>query len=106
VKHECHLTYDVKDAATVESIGVAADLNFKFSRIDGDPLMGAKPFCYLTAYHENPTILFGLMNAVALALEKVGISPLREKIERIVYDTKTGINEIYRATVGTADEQG
>lgn len=92
-KFEAHLTADVKHADTVEAM-VNLGSGYKFSRIDGDAQMGAKPFCYVTAYEPNADRLLERMKAFETILSAHGVDTLRIKIERIVYDTKTGVDEL------------
>ncbi len=56
--------------------------------------MGDKPYVYLTAYSPDAHNLRRAMEIVASALRVAGVDVLREKIERIVFDTKTGVNEL------------
>lgn len=91
-KYECHITCAREHAAQVESLGKT--MRWSFSQIDGDPLMGQQPYCYLTHYHTDGLELKISMALVSRALRAGGVPVLREKIERIVYDTKTGVNEI------------
>jgi hypothetical protein len=93
-KYEAHLTADVAHAETVERIATSIGLGCKFSRIDGDAQMGAKPFCYVTAYDHDAETLRGKMRTVEIVLAELGVPTLRVKIERIVFDTKTGVDEL------------
>lgn len=60
-----------------------------------DPIMGQKPYCYLTNYSKYVKQLASDMEAIADKLEgEMNIPVLSTKIERIVFDSKTGVNEI------------
>lgn len=89
-KFECHLTFDKTHRAVVQTLRD----DWKFSEIDGDALMGAKSFCYLTAYDTKAHRLLDRAKAVEQAAKQHGAEALRCKIEEIVYDTRTGINRI------------
>lgn len=91
-KFESHITCYIQDANKVMEVGEV--LGWKFSKIDGDPLMGAKPYCYLTRYEPNEKVLFSEMNAAEVMLKREMVPVLRTKIERIIWDTKTGVDEI------------
>ncbi len=54
--------------------------------------MGKKVYCYLTAYRPNASDLFSSMSSVVSELQSRGVTPLRQKIEAIVFDTKTDVD--------------
>ncbi len=80
-------TREAKDK--LEAIGRASE--WSTSCIDGDPLLGAKPYFYFTDHEHTFEAAHDRRKMLALVLEIEGIEILREKIEHIVYDTKTGI---------------
>jgi hypothetical protein len=91
--YEAHLTFDQKHEQEVRAASKAT--SWKFSVITGCPVLGQGTYCYLSGYNpDSPHFLLGQMGMVILSLEKFGIVPLRSKIEHIVYDTKTGVNEL------------
>ncbi len=89
-KFEAHITMPREQRDLVER--QASIMGWSFSIIDGDPIMGQKPYCYLTAYHTDGQKLLAVMNEVSGVLSKGGVTILREKLEEILYDTKTGHN--------------
>ncbi len=91
-KFESHITFHISAADTVKAVGDS--YGWKYSQIDGDALMGAKPYCYLTGYAPDGHELHRDMNAVVNAARKQGVQELRTKIEQIVWDTKTGVNDL------------
>ena len=91
-KFEAHITFPREDSPTLRKAMVGLQ-HWHYSAFDADPLMGDKPFAYLTAYDESGTGLLARMNAVAKECEAAGCTVLRKKIERIVYDTKTDYAE-------------
>ena len=91
-KFEAHITCKRDDSEKVGQVGKYYE--WKFSAFDADPLMGDKPYCYLTNYDPNAQTLLNSMNDVCDELKAIGVEVLRRKIERIIYDTKTGVNEI------------
>src|SRR5690349_6220490 len=98
MKFEAHITYNRADRATVEPLGES--MGWKGSAIDPDPIMGDKPYAYLTAYDPEPVRLLTRMNDVASEMvAQLQVAPLRLKIERIVFDTKTGVDELTRDAV-------
>ena len=91
-KFEAHITLPREKSDWVQA---AAMENWKFSAIDGDALMGKKPYCYLTAYDSSAIELFKSMTQMCKILERVGVDVLRKKVEKIIYDTKTNVDEIH-----------
>jgi hypothetical protein len=91
-KFEAHITLPRAQAEDVEKM--AADSGWTYSAIDGDPVMGKQAYCYLTAYDTTATGLLARMRIVTAALTQRDVQVLREKIERIIFDTKTGVNEV------------
>lgn len=93
-KFEAHITLPREAAAAVQE--VAAQTGWKFSAIDGDAVMGKQAYCYLTAYDADVQTLRNRMDAVTAVLVHRAecIIALRFKIERILYDTKTGVDEL------------
>lgn len=87
---ECHITCHIKDSEKVEEESIFSK-HWKFSKIDGDPLLGAKPHCYLTCHSVGFKDIKEDMNTTAERLTSKGIEVLRKKIEEIVYDSKTGV---------------
>lgn len=85
MKFECHLTFSIGFAASVQSY---AHDGWKFSKIDGDPVLGDKVFCYLTAYDDNIVDMLNRMNAKAAFLQQVGVPVIRKKIELILVDER------------------
>lgn len=84
--YETHITVNVQDAQVAAS--VAADRHWKTSQIDGDPVLGDKPFFYLTRYGTNFEQVIEDLHKCVEDLKKWDVRVLREKIEAIIYDTK------------------
>lgn len=92
--YEAHITFRL-DGNCVEIAEQGELYGWKYSAIQGDPALDdRKTFSYLTRHEDNPTKLFTEMLFIVGELAKVGIFPLRQKIEHIVYDTKSGINTL------------
>jgi hypothetical protein len=92
-RYESHITVDKQHAKEVENIGNLYGM--KFSVIAGCPLLGSGTYCYLTHYDgESAERLRDKVLEVDAHLMAAGIKPLRLKIEQIIWDTKTGVNEI------------
>lgn len=88
-KFEAHITCPRVTSAVVKTFAVQG---WVFSAIDGDPVMGKRPYCYLTAYDTNGVNLRDSVESMASALRMCGVEVLREKVEEIIYDTKTGVD--------------
>lgn len=103
-KYEAHITFDkVHEKALKDPTAVLREdfrlSGWQYSAIDDDPIMGQKPYCYLTAYDPDPQNLKRRMLEVSEAVIDHGIHGLRFKIERIVYDSKTGVDELTSPTI-------
>jgi hypothetical protein len=88
-KFEAHITCPREASREVE---VSLTEGWVFSAIDGDPVMGKQAYCYLTAYDTDAQLLLERVTAKAAYLRLQGVEVLREKIEEIIYDTKTGVD--------------
>ena len=90
-KFECHIT--ILKPTNTESARLifktAQDNNFKCSWITGDPVLGAGKWFYISGYAEKYETLLDRMLNVSAQLKSFNISIIREKIEEILYDTKT-----------------
>jgi hypothetical protein len=90
-KYEAHITLDKAVAPRVK----AGLKDWQYSAIDDDPIMGQKPYCYLTAYDPDAKMLKARMDQVVDILNtEMGIEVLRTKVERIIFDSKTGVDEL------------
>jgi hypothetical protein len=87
--YECHITIPAKAAEAGREI--ASKTHWKFSVIDGDPVLGKHVFAYLTTHGTDLTKVVARMNEVSAEVKAYGVDVIREKIELIVYDTKVGI---------------
>jgi hypothetical protein len=92
--YEAHMTFDKQYAKIIESI--AEQQGYVFSVISGCPLLGSGTYCYLTDYtKDKPEELRKKMEETERELDRCYVIPtLRSKIEHIVYDSKTGVNEL------------
>jgi hypothetical protein len=91
-RYEAHITADVKDERAVAQVGKLE--GWVFSRIAGCPILGQGTYCYLTNYAPEAEPLRAAIESVVGHLRDRGVEVLRSKMERIVYDTKTGVDEI------------
>lgn len=89
-KFEAHITLDKSFASRLKE-GING---WSYSAIDDDPIMGQKPYCYLTAYNVDVDVLREAMDLTLAVLYEMSIPTLRIKIERIVFDSKTGVDEL------------
>ena len=86
-KFEAHITCPRDYSERVEQ--AFSDEQWKFSAIDGDPVMGKQAYCCLTAYDTDGNYLKQRVLRMGRLLRTAGIPVLREKIEEIIFDTKT-----------------
>lgn len=90
MNYECHITIPIDYAGPAfdDACKVAG---WSTSRIMGDPVLAPdKPFAYANRHARVLTHLRHDMTTFADVLRGMGIPVLREKIEIIIYDTKTG----------------
>lgn len=94
--YEAHLTFPKEYAKNVEALLEYEDLQgWVYSVITGCPLLGSGTYCYLTGYRkEKPEVLKSEMDIIESIAKTSGIPILRSKIEHIVFDSKTGVNEL------------
>lgn len=87
--YECHITMR-GPAAEIEPL-VKAE-RWKFSAIDGDPVLGRGVLCYATHHFKKSLDTVDViiaMGIVAARLQDQGVEVIRQKVELVVYDTKT-----------------
>lgn len=87
---ECHITVPL--AHKQIALNTTADRAFAKwhnSEIKRDPVLGKASYFYLTAHSDNYISLYTQMKALVGALSQDGANVVREKIELIMYDTKT-----------------
>ena len=89
-KFEAHITCDRTDSDMVQQVGEAT--GWSFSTIDGDPIMGKKPYAYLTHYSTDGHKLLEAGQMVVNILKAHKVISLRLKVEEIVFDSKTEWN--------------
>ena len=83
--YECHITFQISDRNKIE---VLSGQYWKFSAIDGDPVLGAKTFCYLTAHDTDFEALKTHMKYMVEIAAGRGTPAVRCKIEQILYDSR------------------
>lgn len=84
--YECHITCSRDDAGKVQA--VAKHVGWKFSQIDGDPVLGKEVFCYLTTHDDQYVTMYNRMEKAVACLQAVSVHVVRKKIELTIYDTK------------------
>ncbi len=77
-KYEAHITMPRDQSELVEKGAVEP---WVYSQIDGDPIMGKRAYCYLTAYNTSALRLLQSMTMMCGALEVQGVEILRRKVE-------------------------
>lgn len=94
-RYETHITFPIDKANEVRLLGKKFNDAWKFSQIMGCPLLGMdKPFCYLTSYDTDIKLLMEDIGRIVDEAKNQNIEVYRSKVERIIYDTKTGVNEL------------
>ncbi len=87
MKFEAHITFLPEYA---EQLKEADDGNryWKFSQIHGDPDLGDRLFCYLSAHDADEGYLRMRTIDMVKALRAFGIPAIRAKVEQIVFDER------------------
>jgi hypothetical protein len=83
--YECHVTFTGDGSAPENPKG------WKFSRIDGDPTLGAGVKCYLTRHYPERLKLAQVqqhLEQAGRAVAAQGFRVLRLKVELVVYDVR------------------
>lgn len=91
-RYEAHITVDIAFAKEVQIAGHAT--GWTYSQIHDCPIMGNNTYCYLTHYNTNAETLKDQIDAIIALLSIGNIPILRAKIKQIIYDTKTGVNQL------------
>lgn len=87
--YECHITIEGERKAVEEAVTATG---WKFSAIDGDPSLGEGVKCYATMHYNNRIPVYEVIDTVNQAasnLRSRGITVVREKVEMVVYDTRS-----------------
>lgn len=90
---ECHITFDKKFAYHVERVvskdyNIGAEFGWKYSQIDGDPVLGKNVFCYLTGHSDDIKVIREQMETLISHCRGINCPPVRAKIEAIIYDER------------------
>lgn len=98
--YECHITFTFiwHDTTDLKAL-IERDTGWKWSQIDGDPVLGPGRKTYLTKHFPASTNtshtmadaepVVAKMAKAAAYLRGCGLEVLREKVELVIYDTKS-----------------
>lgn len=88
MNYELHITMEDPEPFKVKTAVEA--LQWKFSKIDGDPIMGEGIKCYATNY-SNAELkeVIKWIEDTADQLSSLGCNVIRRKIEKTIYDRKS-----------------
>lgn len=84
---ECHIT--LMSSQGEQATEIAKNLHWKTSEIARDPVLGNDTYFYLTTHTDNLPAMMTKLAGARGQLQQAGIEIIREKIEVIIYDTKT-----------------
>lgn len=90
---EAHITFPSSDAYYVKQKG--DKWGWKYSQIDGDPVLGNNVYCYLSKHSDDYLELYNHMELFYLENCK-SLHIIRKKIELIMYDWKSDRIEQWR----------
>lgn len=92
--YECHVTLDRPEGSGVEALKEVIEAEgWKFSAIEGDPILGDGVKCYSTIHYSvnrSFASVRGLLYAHASALRAHGFTVKREKVELVMWDAIAG----------------
>ena len=90
--YECHITMMTSEDISKHDIQqVVESYQWKFSAIDGDPILGDGVKCYATMhYAAKQTVQDVIQKVKSLSkfISMHGITVIRDKVELVLYDTK------------------
>lgn len=98
--YECHITMMPQVVRSSPELPAYLEklTGWRFSQIDGDPVLGHGVKCYLTKHYPASTNtshataeadrIIVLMGNVADKIRNAGLDVIRQKIELVVFDTK------------------
>ena len=95
--YECHVTFLAPADSHPSTMGPAL-MGWKFSQIDGDPVLGAGVKSYFTRQFRESIPLDSVtaeVEQVAEVLVAEGYEVLRRKVELVVYDSKQLPDELF-----------
>lgn len=87
--YECHVTMMCEKIEVIEEH--VSLLGWKFSCIDGDPILGEGLKCYATKHYPaamSATDVIRNVQSIALQLSSKGHNVIRDKVELVIYDSK------------------
>jgi len=96
--YECHVTFMALPDSDSTSMGPTG-MGWKFSQIDGDPVLGAGVKSYFTRQFRESLQLDSVkaeVDQVAEVLIAEGYEVLRRKVELVVYDSKQVSEELFQ----------
>lgn len=86
-KYEAHITFTYdSQSILIDNIKELEDADWKFSKIDGDPLLGEGLKCYLTNHSDDYDELYFGAVWTAGWCESLDCDVLRIKIEQTLFD--------------------
>lgn len=85
--HECHVTMK-GDKKVIQPL--VESLHWKFSCIDGDPVLGDGVKCYATMFYNGLRQDLAIKETIAVAdkLKDKGVTVLRRKVEFVIFDDR------------------
>jgi hypothetical protein len=87
--YECHIT--MRGGRAIVELLVKAE-HWKFSAIDGDPVLGDGVLCYATHHFKGTLDTVDVVNAMGIVADRLrdqGVEVIRQKVELVVFDTKS-----------------
>lgn len=93
--YESHHTFDVPQLQAGLAFDVEAQLKYiaedhgmKFSKIDGDPLLGDKVYGYITCHTPTEAMMWERWKFLELDLNFSDLRFIRRKIEHVIFDER------------------
>lgn len=88
--YECHITLLGNKKIIEENVKVT---KWRFSSIDGDPVLGDGVKCYATMFFKSSLtekfVLNKLHKTADFLQHIIGLNVIRRKIEKVIYDDKS-----------------
>lgn len=91
--YECHITLNESDPEQIQDLENALNrVEWRFSKIDGDPVLGKGIKCYGTRHYNynlnKPDAIIQTVENCGMWLKSIGYNVVRTKVEIVIYDNK------------------
>lgn len=87
--YEAHITI-LEDRPRKLIQDAVEQIKWKFSAIDGDPVLGKRVYCYATKHYPLRIGKDIAVQDLLIAARRLGLNVVRRKIEQVIFDDRFG----------------